>query len=102
MTLKAMARGWQVALLALGLSVLSAPVLRAQTDTTVSTRTTHYDDDKDFPWGLLGLLGLAGLAGLRPKRREDVHVHETYTTTPPRDPMPPRDRVDPTPPPPRV
>lgn len=30
-----------------------------------------YDDDDDFPWGILGLLGLAGLAGL--KRRNDDH-----------------------------
>jgi MYXO-CTERM domain-containing protein len=93
-------RSWQVALLLIAAMVLAPVALRAQTDTTAVTHTvtTTEDHDRGFPWGLLGLLGLAGLI---PRKQRDVHVHEheTYTTRP----APPRDdRVDPTPPPPRV
>jgi hypothetical protein len=92
-------RGWMVALLLIATMVLAPVAIRAQTDTTAvthTTTTTEDDDDYDFPWGLLGLLGLLGLM---PRKRPDVHVREEVYTRP----VPPRDdRIDPTPPPPRV
>jgi hypothetical protein len=104
---RAHSRWWQVGAMAVGMAVLSPRAVPAQNDTTdtvvqTQTRTVEHEDH-DFPWGLFGLLGLLGLL---PKRKKDVHVHETRETytapprdpIPPRDPMAPRDRVDPNPP----
>jgi hypothetical protein len=68
----------QAAMVATLATVLSSAAAQPADNATPSVDTR--DDNRDFDeWGLLGLLGLLGLW---PRKRRDVYVDDTRTTSP--------------------